>query len=188
MDAQSAANPNQRSSRAGSLAFPRVAPEHAPALFGLLNDWEVVRTLAEVPWPLALADVQRHVAHTSGGPVPVENFVVFAAEEPVGVVSLKPPGSGDPPRTMPRLGYWLGRAHWGRGLGSRAVGWLVDYGRARFPGRTIGAGVFADNPASRRVLEKLGFRQVRTYDTFCRARGVAVACSDMHLDPPGASA
>ena len=33
----------------------RCAPAHAPALFPLLNDWDVVRMLAEVPWPLTLA-------------------------------------------------------------------------------------------------------------------------------------
>jgi RimJ/RimL family protein N-acetyltransferase len=188
MYAHDAANPDQRPSRADPLTVVALASEHAVALFPLLNDWEVVRSLAEAPWPLELADVQNHAARASEGVVPVENFVVSAAEKPIGVVSLKPPGSGDPPRTMPRLGYWLGRAYWSRGLGTEAVAWLLDYAHARFPGQTVGAGVFADNPASRRVLEKLGFRQVRTYDTFCRSRGVAVACRDMHLDPPASRA
>ena len=188
MFAQTAADPIHRPSRAGSLRFAALASEHAAALFALLNDWDLVRSLAEVPWPLALADVQHHGVHVGDRAVPVESFVVLSAEQQIGVVSLKPPGSGDPPRTMPRLGYWLGRAYWSRGLGTEAVAWLLDYAHARFPGQTVGAGVFADNPASRRVLEKLGFRQVRTYDTFCRSRGVAVACRDMHLDPPASRA
>ena len=36
---------------------------------------------------------------------------------------------------------------------------LVDYAFRHFPRDVVGAGVFHDNPASRRVLEKLGFRE-----------------------------
>jgi len=54
------------------------------------------------------------------------------------------------------LGYWIGRKHWGMGIASRGVGMFLDHE----PRRPIHAHVSIENPASIRVLERLGF--VRT--------------------------
>lgn len=51
------------------------------------------------------------------------------------------------------VGYWIDRAHWGRGIASRALVLLL----AEEPLRPLQAGVAPHNPASRRVLEKAGF-------------------------------
>ena len=51
------------------------------------------------------------------------------------------------------VGYWIDRAHWGRGIASRALGLLL----AEEPLRPLQAGVAPGNPASCRVLEKVGF-------------------------------
>ena len=52
-----------------------------------------------------------------------------------------------------RLGYWIAREHWGRGLATRAVRAFL----AEVPARPLHATVATDNVASRRVLEKCGF-------------------------------
>jgi RimJ/RimL family protein N-acetyltransferase len=80
---------------------------------------------------------------------------------------------------MPRLGYWIGRSHWGRGYATEAVAALADYAFRTYPQDRIGAGVFEDNPASRRVLEKLGFSRAGGHMLQCRAREEAVAVEDM---------
>jgi RimJ/RimL family protein N-acetyltransferase len=54
------------------------------------------------------------------------------------------------------MGYWIARSHWGRGFATEACTALVDIAR------TLGlaqleASHFIDNPASARVLDKLGF-------------------------------
>ena len=54
------------------------------------------------------------------------------------------------------LGYWIGRLFWGRGIATEAGLALIDIARALGLGR-IEASHFVDNPASGRVLEKLGF-------------------------------
>jgi RimJ/RimL family protein N-acetyltransferase len=51
------------------------------------------------------------------------------------------------------VGYWVGRAFWGRGVASQALMAFVDVDRAR----PLHAGVVAHNAASIRVLEKCGF-------------------------------
>lgn len=51
------------------------------------------------------------------------------------------------------VGYWIDRAHWGRGIATRAVGLLL----AEEPIRPLQAGVVPHNIASQRVLAKAGF-------------------------------
>lgn len=55
------------------------------------------------------------------------------------------------------LGYWLGEEFWGRGIVTEAVATFTDFCFENFPLRRIYAEVFANNPASARVLEKAGF-------------------------------
>jgi RimJ/RimL family protein N-acetyltransferase len=54
------------------------------------------------------------------------------------------------------MGYWIARAYWGRGFATEACSALVEIARALGLARLEGSH-FLDNPASARVLEKLGF-------------------------------
>jgi ribosomal-protein-alanine N-acetyltransferase len=55
------------------------------------------------------------------------------------------------------VGYWLGEQFWGRGIMTEAVTAVTYFCFDYFPLRRISAEVFANNPASARVLEKAGF-------------------------------
>jgi len=55
------------------------------------------------------------------------------------------------------LGYWIGKAHWGRGVATAAVRAFVKDTETRRP---LHAYVASQNVGSIRVLEKCGFRQV----------------------------
>jgi RimJ/RimL family protein N-acetyltransferase len=55
------------------------------------------------------------------------------------------------------LGYWLGEAHWNRGIATAVVESFLTYIWATFRVERLQAEVFAWNPASARVLEKNGF-------------------------------
>ncbi len=57
------------------------------------------------------------------------------------------------------LGYWIAKPFWGRGFATEACAALIDIAR------TLGLNClegshFLDNPASARVLEKLGFEPI----------------------------
>jgi RimJ/RimL family protein N-acetyltransferase len=71
------------------------------------------------------------------------------------------------------LGYWLAPAVWGKGLVTEAagavLGWLEGRGEKAFV-----SGYFADNPASGRVLQKLGFMKADRAPMFCLGRGETV--------------
>src|SRR3546814_6851772 len=54
------------------------------------------------------------------------------------------------------LGYWIARQHWGRGYATEAGRAVLDIS-AMLGHQRLVASHFLDNPASGRVLQKLGF-------------------------------
>jgi [ribosomal protein S5]-alanine N-acetyltransferase len=55
------------------------------------------------------------------------------------------------------IGYWLGEAHWGRGIMTAAVRAVSDHALSGLGFLRLEAPVFAWNPASMRVLQKCGY-------------------------------
>ena len=128
-------------------------PEDAPALAMAISDRAVVRNLAVVPWPYTLRDAEAFLASPRDPVLP--SLLIFkrgtGAPQLVGSCDLhrRPSGSVE-------LGYWIAKPFWGLGYATEACTALVDI--ARTLGLTSLEGShFLDNPASVRVLEKLGF-------------------------------
>jgi RimJ/RimL family protein N-acetyltransferase len=63
----------------------------------------------------------------------------------------------DVERVSAEIGYWLGEAHWGRGIVSAVLQAVSPEVLERFDLTRLYALPFADNAASVRVLEKAGF-------------------------------
>jgi RimJ/RimL family protein N-acetyltransferase len=66
--------------------------------------------------------------------------------------------------------YWIGRSYWGRGIATGALNAFL----AVEPSRPLHARVASDNVASRRVLEKCGFRVIATERGFAEARSAEI--------------
>ncbi|HET8833450.1 MAG TPA: GNAT family N-acetyltransferase [Gemmatimonadales bacterium] len=64
----------------------------------------------------------------------------------------------DVERYSAEIGYWLGEAHWNRGITSAAVRRFTDYAFDRFGLCRLYANVFETNPGSCRVLERAGYQ------------------------------
>lgn len=63
----------------------------------------------------------------------------------------------DVERVSAEIGYWLGEAHWGRGIVTAALGAVSPEVMELFDLTRLYALPFAENAASVRVLEKCGF-------------------------------
>jgi RimJ/RimL family protein N-acetyltransferase len=124
-------------------------------------------------WLLAEPRVMRFI--DDGRPVPrerVEREVLpkvlggtgwWAAHEKatgafIGWFELSPAGDG-----VAELGYRLHPDFWGRGYATEGASALVDRGFAELGLRRVVATAMAVNSGSRRVLEKVGLRHVRTF-------------------------
>ena len=62
-------------------------------------------------------------------------------------------------RVSGEIGYWLGEAHWGRGLATEAVREFTTYAFNILPLERVFAVAFARNVVSIAVLMKIGFRR-----------------------------
>jgi RimJ/RimL family protein N-acetyltransferase len=144
--------------------------EDAPAVAAQIADWDVVRNLARAPWPYTLADA---AAFCSGAVLAAAEsaFLIFCRTDGdpqlIGAIGFGRVRDG---RDI-ELGYWLGRAHWGRGYAVEAGSAVLDLAFDGLRLDRLTAGHFADNPASGKVLRKLGFvptGEVISYP--CKAR------------------
>jgi RimJ/RimL family protein N-acetyltransferase len=128
-------------------------PEDAPALAAAIGDESVVRNLAVVPWPYTVRDAEAFLAAPKDPVLP--SFLVFERGDG-GPRLIGSCGLGRRPSGAVELGYWIGRSFWGRGFATEAGRALLDIAHA-LGLRQLEASHFIDNPASARVLDKLGF-------------------------------
>jgi RimJ/RimL family protein N-acetyltransferase len=129
--------------------------EDAPALFRAVADEAIARNLSRLPWPYRLEDAEHWLEQPQDPAWP--SCLIFlrtqAAPELVGGIGVHRSEEGGP-----ELGYWIARARWGHGIATEAGRAMAAAARDTLRLPRLGAGHFVDNPASGRVLEKLGFR------------------------------
>lgn len=103
---------------------------------------------SDIPHPLSLAQSEQWLQPAAGE----ARFGIELDGELVGGVGYFRRTSG-----TAELGFWLGREYWGRGIATEAATAVIAHGFG--PGRyaAFTSSHFADNLASGRVLEKLGF-------------------------------
>ncbi|AOL22422.1 Protein N-acetyltransferase, RimJ/RimL family [Erythrobacter litoralis] len=89
---------------------------------------------------------------------------VLADGVPVGQVRIFF-APADSVRESAEVSYWLGRDHWGCGIGARMVAAYVEEVTARFPSITmLIARIHRDNAASARIALKAGFHKTNVDD------------------------
>ena len=74
--------------------------------------------------------------------------------------------------------YWIGRSYWGKGIATDALKAFLALDRSR----PLHARVASDNIASRRVLEKCGFRVIATERNVAGARAAEIEELVLRLD------
>lgn len=130
--------------------------DDAAALVKHGNNRAVWRNLGErFPHPYTDAAAQAWLSEVVAKDGPTRIFAIDIGGEAAGSMGIHP-GAGERAK-MAVIGYWLGQAHWGRGIATRALRLVVDYAFVTFAFERLEASVYAWNPASARVLEKNGF-------------------------------
>jgi RimJ/RimL family protein N-acetyltransferase len=119
------------------------------------NNRDVWRNLTDMfPHPYTESDAEQWFAIASQANCNV-HFAIELEGEAVGGAGLIA-GSGIHARTA-NFGYWLAQAHWGKGIATASSRALLAYAFSKTEFVRLEAPVFAWNPASMRVLEKVGF-------------------------------
>ena len=165
--------------RTARLTLRPAWPEDAPQLAAAIGHESVTRNLSKVPWPYSLADAEAFLK------IPRQPRDVFclilehkgAYPRLIGGIGMGAIEGGH------EFGYWLTPSAWGRGYATEAGRAMVAAARHTLGLHRLKAGHFVDNPASGRVLTKLGFRPTGgVTQRESRARGGEVPCVDFVLD------
>lgn len=139
----------------GMLRLFPIATADPHQLQALANNIGVARYLKDVfPHPYTIEDAHSFLQLAQNN-VMGHCFALHAAGRLVGVGSVQP--QRDIHHRSGEIGYWIGEPFWGKGYGTMAVRQLVHFTFTQTPLTRLFAGVFGNNPASMRVLEKAGF-------------------------------
>lgn len=137
-----------------------------PAIAALIGDFAVSRMLVRVPHPYTIEDAQAWFRRIGApGAQDWQIFAIVLNGQAIGMVGFRG-GSGEP-----SIGYWLGKAYWGRGYMSEACEAAVAWFFNNHDNDALHSGVFEDNPGSLRIQEKLGFEIVGSAMENCLATG-----------------
>ena len=146
--------------RTARLLLRPLRTSDAEPLFALFADWEVIRQLNMPPWPYALEDAHSFISEHLDGDLGRTTFAITLEDVLIGGIDVRMnPANHSQRGAGPNLGYWLGRPHWGRGYMTEAARGLLGRVFDAGLGEAVYSGAFADNAASLRVQEKLGFER-----------------------------
>lgn len=153
----------------------------APRVAMFAGDFNVARMTARIPHPYSERDARDFIA---GGAVG-KALAIVHANGVIGSIGLEPVD-----KSGAELGYWLGKPFWGRGFVTEAGRAVIAASLRWCPTTTVTASHFEDNPASQRVLAKLGFmptgdRMIRSIarDQDVRALTYRLSASATSLSP-----
>lgn len=150
--------------RTERLTLRPLRADDAAELHRLVNDWQIARNLARVPFPYPRGLADEWIASTqtdleTGAGI---HLAITGVEDDteilVGAVGLRSAEDG----SEAELGYWIGRRFWGHGVATEAAGRLTRWALANLDIRRVVASVAADNAASIAVLRRIGFRETGT--------------------------
>ena len=142
------------------IARPRcllrpLLPTDAPALARHANDRGVWQNLRDrFPHPYGVADAEAFIAHVGSASVQTV-FGIDVDGEIIGTIGLVP--GDDIARRTAEVGYWIGRAFWGRGIVVEALRATTTYAFDTLDLARVFAVPFATSAQSVRVLEKAGY-------------------------------
>jgi RimJ/RimL family protein N-acetyltransferase len=126
-----------------------------PSLVRYANNRNVSGNLKDrFPYPYTAADAADWIERASAQ-TPATSFAIVVDGGAVGGIGVEL--GIDIFRRSAEIGYWLGEPFWARGIATEALRAMTDYAFEQFDICRLEAGVFDWNPASARVLEKVGY-------------------------------
>jgi len=144
----------------------------------LLSDYDVSKNLSRVPYPYKEDDACGFIAYATSAWTGGEDFI-FAVlrKSPAAYIGT----CGVHPVRGWEIGYWFGKPYWGQGYATEAVARLVAFAFEELGAEQLTAAWYHDNPASGRVLEKLGCVPDGSEERASLSRGTKVFCHKVVL-------
>jgi [ribosomal protein S5]-alanine N-acetyltransferase len=145
------------------LVLRRYTRDDALDLCAAIGDRRIAEATLRIPHPYSITHAREFIDRAAG-PIAESNLFargVFSKETErlVGGVGLRlerlRETEGDDAGWV-ELGYWVAVPEWGRGYATEAVAAMTTFAFDHLKATAVCAEVFLNNPASRRVVEKIG--------------------------------
>jgi ribosomal-protein-alanine N-acetyltransferase len=104
--------------------------------------------------------------HAAGSEVP---WVLLAENRVVGALTLT--GIVRGPFLSAHIGYWVDREFTGRGIGSAAIAFALDFSRQELGLHRVQAATLTDNAASQKILKRAGFTEIGLAPAYLKIAG-----------------
>ncbi len=143
----------------------------------LAGDWAVASMTARIPYPYTPDDARQWLDGLEKGEF-VRAITMADEDSLLGITGYLPSLDG----RSAEIGYWVGKPSWGRGIATEAAYALIAHCFASAEFEKLTCCHFADNPASARVIEKLGFTSTGSCSHWCEARRLEVAAEQYELE------
>jgi RimJ/RimL family protein N-acetyltransferase len=155
------------------LRSPVLADAASIAL--LAGDFDVASMTGTIPHPYSERMAVDWIESLHAG----EEGVAFAIDRGGALIGCVGYRAAD--KSHAEMGYWIGKPYWGMGYATEAARALILYafGKERFDYLTVGH--FRENPASARVIAKLGFEPSGEVLRDCAARNAKSRCLTYRL-------
>ena len=145
----------------------------APALHRFFSDPDAMRHFGELHTDLS--ETEAWVRGTlSAPPEQTREYAILRDGEVIGKAGIW---------SAPELGYFLRRDQWGQGLMHEALEALLPHLFAELSLSRITADIDPDNPASLRLVQKLGFRETGRASRTIQIAGAWADSVYVALDP-----
>lgn len=155
------------------LVLRRVVMSDAERITSVIKDPRIYRMVARIAPDQSLQTTSDWIAtHTVRRAADTDHvFAITRYGDPlIGLVGIHRQSEHYPFE----LGYWTAPEAWGAGYTTEAAGALIDWVENSHKHKAIVSGYFVDNPASGRVLAKLGFMRSDRAPVYCTGRDCMV--------------
>jgi RimJ/RimL family protein N-acetyltransferase len=161
----------------------------AERVLQIQQNWNVTRMLRMAPWPQTLdltrAWLASHAEEWRAGTG--YRFALVHAGDVLGCADVDEVVRRDTEGGEGVIGYWLDETAWGQGFASEAARAVIDFAFGQLGLSRLTSGHAADNPASGRVLKKLGFRRIGETRVWSNPRGEEIQQVRYALGRPAAA-
>ena len=122
-----------------------------------INDKAVYRYTLRIPCPYTMKEAKKWISQCVKSKKRINkkeiHFAIDADREVIGGI-----GFIKIEKHKAEIGYWLGKKYWNKGIMTKAVKLMTDFGFKKLKLKRVYATVFPKNKASVRILEKSNYK------------------------------
>tara|TARA_B100001758_G_C18000081_1_gene397598 strand:- start:73 stop:579 length:507 start_codon:yes stop_codon:yes gene_type:complete len=149
------------------LILKKIEKKNLKVLLNLLNNWNVVQWLVNVPYPYTFNDAEKWLDKSSKEELALN---IFLKNNLIGGITIDKRADNN----THFLGYWIGEEYWGKGYAIEACNSLISYFFSNHSENKLYASHMLKNEKSKKILLNLGFEKVSESKIFSLSKNTEV--------------